>query len=338
MSRPLLHQSRLPLLAWTAVGWTVAVSVWGAFVRATGSGAGCGNNWPLCDGAVFPGVSSAATLIEFSHRITSGVALLVVVALWVAVRGLMPRGSLAHRAAAASVVFILIEAAIGAGLVLLELVGDDASIARAIVIGGHLVNTFALVATLTVTAWAITGRMTIRWLGGSASLLLMACAAALLLTNASGAIAALGDTLFPARSLFEAWRQELSVTSNVLIRLRLLHPIIALGTAAGVSITALSLDRTTRGLTPYARALVGLVGVQLAAGAINVLLLAPIWLQLVHLLLANAVWIAFILVAANTLSTPTDGARTGAAASDGTRPSAEEAPGGGAGGAHSHPS
>lgn len=315
------HSSRVPLLAWTALGWTVAVSVWGAYVRATGSGAGCGSHWPLCDGAVVPDVSSAATLIEFSHRVTSGIALLAVVALWVAVRRLTPHGSLARTSAAAAVVFMLIEAGVGAGLVLLELVADDTSVARAVVMGAHLINTFALVAALTLTAWAVSGR-TLGWIGGRTSVVLLACAGALLLTNVSGGIAALGDTLFPARSLFEAWRQELSITSNALIRLRLLHPLLAVTTAGGVAWGCRSIARATGGPATPTRALVAMLCAQLVAGAVNVLLLAPVWLQLVHLLLANAVWIAFVLVAANTLSTRTADAVLSAAG----RPPAGVAP------------
>jgi heme A synthase len=285
--------------AWVTLAATVAVAVWGAFVRATGSGAGCGSHWPLCDGAVLPAVNSAATAIEFTHRVTSGLALLAVVGLWAALRRLAPAGALTRRAAFASLVFMLVEAAIGAGLVLLELVGENTSVARAVVMGGHLVNTFALVGALTITAWALGGRGPLRLGRAHAAGALSACVAALLLTSVSGAIAALGDTLFPAESLFEAWRQELSVTSNVLIRLRLLHPVIAVA-AAGLVV---ALARAgARGEERGARLLVGLVAVQLGAGAINVLLLAPIWLQLVHLLLANAVWVAFVLLAADRLS------------------------------------
>ena len=316
--------------AWATLAATVAVAIWGAFVRATGSGAGCGSHWPLCDGAVLPDVGSAATAIEFTHRVTSGLALLAVVGLWAALRRVAPTGALARRAALVSLVLMLVEAAIGAGLVLLELVGENTSVARAVVMGGHLVNTFALVGALTITAWALGGRGPLRFDGGRAAWGLWACAAALLLTGVSGAVAALGDTLFPAESLFEAWRQELSVTSNILIRLRLLHPVIAVATAAAVAVVARSrtgddapglaapdmlgrralpagrlarLDATRdfhHGL--LARLLVWLLAVQLAAGAINVLLLAPTWLQLVHLLLANAVWVVFVLLAAERLS------------------------------------
>ena len=285
---------------WATLAATIAVAIWGAFVRATVSGAGCGSHWPLCDGAVLPDVGSAATAIEFTHRVTSGLALLAVVGLWAALRRVAPAGALARRAALASLGFMLVEAAIGAGLVLLELVGENTSVARAVVMGGHLVNTFALVGALTITAWALGGRGPLRLHGGRAAWDLWACAAALLLTSVSGAVAALGDTLFPAESLFEAWRQELSVTSNILIRLRLLHPVIAVATAAAVAVVARS--RTGNDAPGLARLLVWLLAVQLAAGAINVLLLAPTWLQLVHLLLANAVWVVFVLLAAERLS------------------------------------
>jgi heme A synthase len=296
------HPSRLPIFAWIALGWTVAVSVWGAYVRATGSGAGCGSHWPLCDGAVMPTITSAATLIELVHRVTSGIALLIVLVLWITVRRLTPPGAFARTTATAAVVFILIEAAIGAGLVLLELVGDSTSLWRPMVMGAHLVNTFALMAALTLTAWALSNRP-IRWNGGRMGALLLACAGALLLTNVSGAIAALGDTLFPARSLFEAWRQELSMTSNLLIRLRLLHPLLSVVTAASVAIVCFPFTRTRSLSATPARVLLGLLVVQLAVGIVNVLLLAPVWLQLVHLLLASTVWIAFVLAAANILST-----------------------------------
>lgn len=269
-------------------------------MRATHSGAGCGSHWPLCDGVVVPDFSAVATFIEFTHRVTSGLALLLVVGLAVAVGRSTRQGEPARVWAVASVVFMLIEAAIGAGLVLLELVGDNTSVTRAVVMGAHLINTFALVAALTLLAWTLGGGRA-GWPHGRTGVVLAACAGALLLTGVSGAVAALGDTLFPPESLLEAWRQELSVTSNILIRLRLLHPVLAVATAGGVVATVVSLTRSG-GPTLLSRAIVWLLAVQLAAGAINVLLLTPVWLQLVHLLLANAVWIAFVLVAADSLS------------------------------------
>src|SRR6187431_2331429 len=117
---------RFVRFAWLTLGITVVVIVWGAVVRATSSGAGCGSHWPLCNGQVMPRAPTTATLIELTHRVTSGLALVMVVVLVVWCRRLLPPGHPARRAAFASLVLVLVEAAVGAGLVLFELVGSDA--------------------------------------------------------------------------------------------------------------------------------------------------------------------------------------------------------------------
>ncbi|MGE0446353.1 MAG: COX15/CtaA family protein [Vicinamibacterales bacterium] len=270
--------------AWIVLAWTVAVAIWGAYVRATGSGAGCGSHWPLCDGAVLPTSGTTAQLIEYSHRATSGVAFIASLALWLRARRSPVVPAAARQAALLGFVFMSLEALLGASLVLFEMVADNASLARAMFMAAHLVNTFALVAALTVTALAASGRA-LPGLSARVSPLWYVAGAALLLTNMSGAVAALGDTLYPARSLAEALQQDLSISSHVLIRLRLLHPLIAILSAAGVAVFAMRV----RG-----RALAATLVVQLIAGAINVLLLAPVWLQLLHLLIANVAWILFV--------------------------------------------
>ena len=149
--------TRLARFAWLVLGWNVAVILWGAFVRATGSGAGCGAHWPLCNGEVVPRAPALETMIEFTHRATSGLALLLVFALCLWVFREKPKGHPARRAAGASVFFILTEAAVGAGLVLFRLVGQNDSVARALFMAGHLANTFVLLACLTLTAhWCAT--------------------------------------------------------------------------------------------------------------------------------------------------------------------------------------
>src|SRR5262249_28859141 len=145
--------SRYATFAWTALGANIAVILWGAFVRASGSGAGCGSHWPLCNGEVVPRSPSAATLIELGHRVSSGLALLLVAGLIVGAWHGFPRCHLGRRSAGAAGVFLVLEALIGAGLVLLELVAGNTTIARAWWMAGHLVNTFLLVAALTLTAW-----------------------------------------------------------------------------------------------------------------------------------------------------------------------------------------
>ncbi len=297
--------SRLARFAWTVVAYNLAVILWGAAVRATGSGAGCGSHWPLCNGEVVPRAAGLETLIEYSHRLTSGLALLLVVALAVAAFRGRPAGHPARRAAVASVVLILTEAAVGAGLVLFELVADNESMARALFMATHLLNTFLLVGALTLTAhFAGDGeRFRLRGQGLLGAGVLLGLAG-LLLSGVSGAIAALGDTLFPATSLAHALEQDLSPTAHLLIRLRLFHPGIAL--AAGAGLLFLGQKLRLRRPAPTVRRLAtwtgGLVFLQLLAGVVNVLLLAPVWMQMVHLLLADLLWIAAVLLGANALA------------------------------------
>ena len=301
---------RLARFAWTVLVYNVAVILWGAYVRATGSGAGCGAHWPLCNGEVLPRAPTAAMLIEYSHRVTSGLALLSVVVVlawtWRATR----QGHPARTGAALSAVFMLTEAAVGAGLVLFRLVADNATMARAMFMAVHLMNTFVLLACLALTSRWLSGGARIQ--PGRAPLLaagVIGGCAAILAVGTSGAVAALGDTLFPARSLASALGEDLSATSHLLIRLRVLHPILALVTAAGLMVAA---PRLSRGRDAFARrsarAVVVLVGIQVLAGFANVYFRAPVTLQLVHLLLADAVWIAFVLLGASVLAEPRLGA------------------------------
>jgi heme A synthase len=287
--------------AWGVLGYNLLVILWGAFVRATGSGAGCGNHWPLCNGVVIPRAPQIETVIEFVHRVTSGLALLAVLVLIIWALRAYPPGSTVRRGAWLSVIFILTEALLGAGLVLFEWVAQDASLGRAISIVLHLINTFFLLASLSLTAWWASGGQAatfrqpglLPWLVGAGILGALAL-------GASGALTALGDTLFPAGSLAEGLRQDFSPTAHFLTRLRVLHPTIAvlIGSYLLVLAGVLRIKYASPTVTPLARILTLAVFLQLAAGVINVLLLAPVWMQLVHLLLADLVWISLVLGAA----------------------------------------
>lgn len=268
--------------------------LWGAYVRASGSGAGCGSHWPLCNGAVLPPAPQAATLIEFSHRLTSGVALLAVAALcFSAFRTFSPRHP-ARRMAALSVVFLLLEALLGAGLVLFAYVDQNASVGRAIYLSAHLVNTQLLLGALTLTAWfAVRTPGGRRLTGWTAAMLPVA-----LVVSVTGAIAALGDTLFPATSFAAGFNQEFSSTAHFLLRLRIVHPAMAVCAGVFFAVAAVSVIRKEDSVAARraAWAVALLVMLQLYAGAMNVLLLAPVWLQLVHLLLADSLWIALVIL------------------------------------------
>jgi len=303
--------ARVARYAWLTLIANLLVIVWGAFVRASGSGAGCGSHWPLCNGAVVPQAPAVATMIEYGHRLTSGAALLLVIGLVVAARRVFPRGHLARRAAAVSLFFIITEALIGAGLVLLELVAENSSNARGFWVGGHLLNTFLLVASLALTAWwATSDDQGLRWHApASLNALLALAITGVLLLGISGAITALGDTLFPVETFAEGKAQTFSSTAHVFVRLRVWHPLLALAVAALTAIAAarvLAL-RPSPAHRRLAAALAGTYALQLAIGLLNMWLLAPIPLQLLHLLLSDVLWILLVLLAASALAAPAHG-------------------------------
>jgi heme A synthase len=305
--------SRLATFAWAVLAYNIGVILWGAYVRATGSGAGCGEHWPLCNGVVIPRDPSVATLIEFSHRITSGLALIAVVVLLAWVWRACAPGHPARRGAVWTVVFMLTEAAVGAGLVLFQLVADNASMARAMFMAVHLLNTFVLLAWLTLTAWWLSGGPAVRlaWHPGRAAAFGLATAG-LLLVGVSGAVAALGNTLYPDGSLAEGLAADLSPTSHFLIRLRILHPTFAVITSVGLILGASRLAGVGGPMVAgapidagrLARTVAWLAAIQLLAGAVNLILLAPVWMQLLHLLVADLLWIAFVLLGAAALAVP----------------------------------
>ena len=160
-----MKTSRFAVFAWCVLAYNLAVILWGAFVRATGSGAGCGNHWPLCNGVVVPLAPQTATLIEFGHRLTSGLSLVLVVVLAVWGFRSYHKGSPVRIGVSASFFFVLAEALIGAGLFLFHLVTDNASVARTVSMALHLINTFLLLAALSLTAWWASGGARIRLRG-----------------------------------------------------------------------------------------------------------------------------------------------------------------------------
>lgn len=285
--------------AWMALGYNVMVVLWGAFVRASGSGAGCGSHWPLCNGEVVPKAPQLATLIEFSHRITSGFSLVVVVALSIAAYRLFPRGHRVRKLSTAAVVFLFIEALLGAGLVLFNYVAQNASVGRAIYLAAHLTNTLLLLGALATTAWFATAApielklKEVPWpFWAALPFAVLVCI--------TGAIAALGDTLFPAATLKAAMRQDFSPAASFLVRLRLIHPVIAavaglLFATIGFFALRVSSRQTMRTLSLI---VIAATFTQLCAGMINLVLLAPVWMQIVHLLLADVVWVALVLFVA----------------------------------------
>jgi heme A synthase len=290
-----LLRGRFARFAWGTLAYTVFVVLFGAVVRITGSGAGCGQHWPGCQGEVAHLPRSIETAIELTHRLTSGLSIALVIALLALGFRRFPRGHLVRRAATLSLVFMIVEALIGAALVLLRLVGHNDSIARAVVMAAHLVNTSLLTATMAITAWSASRAPASLRLGASSWALALGLLG-VLLVSVTGAVTALGDTLYPLEAT-RTLAERVSGT-HFLERLRIVHPVVAV-TVSGLLLWAAprAASRCSRPeVTRLSRAVVGLVLLQLAAGVVNVLLSAPGFLQVIHLLLATLVWIALVLL------------------------------------------
>jgi len=300
-----MKRGRFATYAWGVLAYNLAVIIWGAYVRATSSGDGCGSHWPLCNGEVIPRAPKIQTLIEFTHRITSGLSLIFVLLLVVWAFRRYAKGHVVRYGAAASLFFILTEALIGAGLVIFRLVAGNASVMRALYMSLHLSNTFFLLAALTLTAWWASGGKSVRVKGQPAFTWALAIGlVGLVALGISGAVAALGDTLFPARSVAEGLKQDFSPVAHFLVRLRLWHPLMAILTGLYVIFLAVfvSLGRPSPTTAWLARLQGGFFLLQLGIGALNVMLLAPVWMQMVHLLIADLVWITFVLLSTSALT------------------------------------
>jgi heme A synthase len=289
--------------AWGVLAWNVAVVLWGALVRATGAGAGCGNHWPRCNGRVIPPSPSVQTLIEFTHRLMTGADGFMVLALLVFAWRLYPRRSPVRTGAALSAFFLVTEALVGAALVKLDLVADNRSTSRVWWMSLHLVNTFMLLGSLTLLAWWASGWPRVRLRGqGAVAWALFAAIAATLVVAVAGAITALGDTLYPksAVGLGEA------AAASFVERLRIVHPVVAIVTTLYVVLAGIYVRRRRPGpmTARLSRRLVALFAAQVMVGAFNVALLAPVWMQLIHLLMADLVWITLVCTAAAELAEP----------------------------------
>lgn len=288
--------------AWGVVGYNILVILWGAVVRATGSGAGCGNHWPLCNGQVIPLSPRMDTIVEFTHRCMTGGATFAVVGMLLWTFRATVKGQAARVAAVVSGVLLLNEAFLGAMLVKLGYVTGNQSLGRVVMLSVHLSNTLLLLAALTLTARMLgtgqrweelraRGRSGVWAFGGLASTLVVAV---------TGSLAALGDTLFPSTSLRDAMAADFSSSAPMLLRLRWVHPVSAVVAGAFVLWLVVRSRHEAAEITcrVAGRFVAGLLVAQMVLGVADVLLLAPVWLQIVHLLGADLYWVGMVLLAA----------------------------------------
>lgn len=297
--------------AWFVLGYNLLVVLWGVFLRASKSGDGCGMHWLTCHGEVLPTAPEFKTVIEFTHRIMSavdGLFMLILLgwSIWLWRRSRSDQDRSVLKTTAAAFFFVLTEGAIGAGLVLTGNTAETLTAARPFWMAAHLINTFILLAFLTLTARRASGsaglkfRVEPKYIGAIAFVIV-----AILVVGISGSIAALSNMIFPSGTLSESVAKDFSETSHVLLRLRLLHPTSAILASVFVIFVSGWLAKQRFGdkvVLRWSNVLAILILLQIAFGAATLLMLGPIVMQLGHLIIADAIWISFVMFAAAFLS------------------------------------
>lgn len=279
----------------------ILVILWGGFVSASGAGDGCGEAWPLCAAAAERTATGVETFIELFHRATSGIALIMVVVMFVRSRRWFEQGDPIRLGTFWSLIFMLGEAAIGALIVLFGLVAENENMARAITQPLHLVNTYFLLTALLLTVyWSRGGRRigfaNRRWV----SLFGIALGGVLLL-SAFGTIASLASTIFPSLTFWEGVQKDFSADSHPLIRLRILHPLIATIMGGYLLWLIHTLRQRIPSTTQLGTIILVIFALQYALGALNTVLLTPIVVQLLHLLLSDLLWLGLVWLGATVL-------------------------------------
>ncbi len=310
-----LKLTRFAKFARFVLAYNIVVIIWGVFLRASKSGDGCGQHWLTCHGEVIPSAPELKTVIEFSHRITSMLDGFIVIGLlvwaflnWRSEK--VERNKLILKMAIGCFVFVVVEGLLGAGLVLTGNTAETLTAARPFWMAGHLITTLILLTFLTLTAWFAGGGKRFDFKAQPKILLLLGLAVTgILLIGLSGSVAALSSMLFPSETLSEGIAKDFSATSNILLRLRVSHPILSITVGVYLIFLAAWMKKNFADffhVSRWANVLIVLVLVQFVSGAITLLTLAPIVMQIVHLFLADAVWISFVLLSASVLAEQTE--------------------------------
>jgi cytochrome c oxidase assembly protein subunit 15 len=284
--------------------FTFFVIIWGALVRATHSGAGCGKHWPLCNGEVVPLGAEIETIIEFTHRTTSGLSFVFVLILFFLSRKIFSVRSLTRVSANYALFFMLIEVAIGASLVLFGWVKDNSSGIRAFMVAFHLINSFLLMGSLAAHTLSLYKKRTILLKKPfllTNTIFSRCLLIAFLITGSAGAITALGDTLFPPESLRGDFYNYLSPTNHFLVQLRIIHPILAIVISLFILLYGIRMSETRGRMDNFipllAYGVILLTLLQWIVGPLTILLLAPLPLQLTHLGVSLLLWTMLVPLA-----------------------------------------
>lgn len=289
-----MGNSRFSKYAWGVLLYNLAAVAWGVYVRAAKYGDGCGSHWPLCDGDSTPLMGPVARIVESSHRIMTSLdgVLVFILLLWSFQA--FGKGHLVRKAAVASMAMTIVEGLLGAALVKYRLVVNNDSALRAGFMAGHVVSTFLLMGCIVVTVLAATNVRSTKWRGQASILAIGGIGGAgLVLLAIGGAISALGHQLRPVTDVLQA---AMNPNTFWMVRLQPLHPLIAVTVGLYITLAAALIShlRPDPNVRKAARWMVGLYFVQLAIGAWNIWLKAPIGMQMTHLIMADANWISLI--------------------------------------------
>ncbi len=282
----------MKLISYTKLGIVLSILsiLAGAFVRATGSGDGCGSTWPTCKGKIIPQLSDTSEVIEFSHRSVSGILLIVTLIIFIKSRS-MSKGSIVRTTVNFLTFFVLFEAAIGAVIVLYEWVGLNSSLPRIIAVPIHLVNTFGLLACYAILYKVLLNNFkNIKQLWDRRFVFI---AFLFLLSGATGSITALADVLFPSASFYEGLMEDFDRTSELLTRLRILHPMVATGLSVALIIESRKIQKDYKIDVKFFQIL---VFIAVILGVLNVLSNILLLLSILHLAIADLLWITYIYV------------------------------------------
>jgi protoheme IX farnesyltransferase len=309
VARVARHRILFERFAWFALAYTTLTILFGSFVRASLSGDGCGTSWPLCGGSLLPQDAAVKTYIEFTHRLTSGLTLVVVFVLYIGARLIFPRGATARRAAGLSVIFTLVSALIGALLVLAQWVVHDTSIGRVITMPMHLINTLLLLGNLLVAAVMARSEGRLGWKGaGAVGGTLKAAMGGMAVLGVTGAISAMGKTAYgsemaAAGSFMDRMRLHLGPDAHPLLRGGISHPLVATSVAILIlwACHYAAEKRPSAKIAEWSRIVSGLLIIQFGFGLANLMMSAPPAMQILHLLLAIGNWLSLVMLTIHVL-------------------------------------
>jgi heme A synthase len=288
--------------AWIVAGYTLLAIIWGYVLRISKSGDGCGTDWPLCHGAAIPAAPTFPTLVEYTHRLSSGLVLILVAVLAVWAFRAWPRRHPVRFAAGMALCFTITESLFGALLVVFGLVADDASLARVIVRPFHVTNTLLLVAAVVLIPWWATRTPPTRLVVTRDLRVLLAGAAAVAVLAWTGSWTGLANSAFPAASLHHGLTQYLD-PEHFLIYLRLAHPVLAIPAVVLLTWCGLRLRARLDGSdAALALGIAATAVVQLILGPVAIVLREALWPRLLHLVVVDATWILIVLLGSTLMA------------------------------------